>query len=313
MSKDTTPVVDAISQMHLEGNVVPHSWYKIITYESGKPDVNAILILAEIVYWYRARIVRDEYSGEVISVHKRFSADKLQRGYQSFAEQFGLSKRQCQDAVLHLCELGLVTKETRTVDTPRGRIGNVLFLEPIPEAIQRISSYVSTYKPIHSNVQAPTSQGMTYTRDYIQETSQVSDDDDKAAVAAGSSKKPTSTSSSNYPEPKKANDPEREAVLAAWRENMPQPIVADLNIRLSSLQDEVGAAAIIHGISVAVEHDKRNFAYVATCARNHAAGVQKPRKAAGGAGRKRENQPEDYTDLPRRNYRPDEYSDIILG
>lgn len=171
-----TPVVAAIGQMHLEGNVIPHTWYKAIVYDSGKPDVNAILILAEIIYWYRPTIKRDEYSGEIVSVHKKFSADMLHRSYQSFADQFGLTKRQCQDAVTHLVELGLIAKETRVVDTPRGKVGNVLFLAPIPHAIQRISSYVETYKGIHPNVGASytethepyTSERSTYTENTTQ-------------------------------------------------------------------------------------------------------------------------------------------------
>ncbi|MBK8537864.1 MAG: hypothetical protein IPL59_23795 [Candidatus Competibacteraceae bacterium] len=36
-----------IGQMHFEGNIIPHPWYQWITLESGKPDLSAIILLAE--------------------------------------------------------------------------------------------------------------------------------------------------------------------------------------------------------------------------------------------------------------------------
>ena len=161
---DLTPAVVAIGQLHFEGNIIPHTWYKAITFPNGKPDVNGILILAEIVYWYRPTVERDEATGEVINIRKKFKADKLQRSYQSFADQFGLTRRQCEDAISRLVERGYITKETRTVDTSSGKLGNVLFVEPVTDAIQRISSYDKTYKDTRSNVEALAPHGMTYTK-----------------------------------------------------------------------------------------------------------------------------------------------------
>jgi hypothetical protein len=161
---DLPPTVAAIGQMHFEGNIIPHTWYKAITFPNGKADVNAILILAEIVYWYRPTVERDEATGEIINIRKKFKADKLQRSYQSFGDQFGLTRRQCEDAIARLVAQGFITKETRTVDTAAGKIGNVLFVEPVPAAIQRISSYDETYKDIRSNVEAYAPHGMTYTK-----------------------------------------------------------------------------------------------------------------------------------------------------
>lgn len=162
--RDMTPTVAAIGQMHFEGNIIPHTWYKAISFPNGKADVNAILILAEIVYWYRPTVERDEATGEITNVRKKFKEDKLQRSYQSFADQFGLTRRQCEDAVARLVSHGLITKETRTVDVAAGRMGNVLFLEPIVDAVQRISSYDRTYKVTRSNVEAYTPHGMTNTK-----------------------------------------------------------------------------------------------------------------------------------------------------
>ena len=60
-----TPEVETISRLHLEGNIIPHTWYQNITL-SGHPDVIAITILADIVYWYRWRELRDEATGAVV-------------------------------------------------------------------------------------------------------------------------------------------------------------------------------------------------------------------------------------------------------
>jgi hypothetical protein len=47
--------VDALYSIDFPGNIIPHSWYGTIQTESGKPDMNAIAILSEILYWHRPR------------------------------------------------------------------------------------------------------------------------------------------------------------------------------------------------------------------------------------------------------------------
>jgi hypothetical protein len=163
-NQDLPFTVAAIGRIHFEGNIIPHTWYKAITFPSGKTDLNAIVLLAEIVYWYRPTIELDEATGEVVNVRKKFRDDMLQRSYQQFADKFGLTRRQCEDAIARLVDNGLITKETRTVKTSTGTMGNVLYVEPVPAAIQRISLYDETYKDIRSNVEAYAPHGMTYTK-----------------------------------------------------------------------------------------------------------------------------------------------------
>ena len=95
-------VVDQVGSVHLEGNVLPTNWFNTFKLDNGKPDVNAVILLAEIVYWHRPTVVRDEDSGQIISVKKKFKSDLLQRSYQSFADQFGFSKQQVTDQTTHL-------------------------------------------------------------------------------------------------------------------------------------------------------------------------------------------------------------------
>ena len=54
------PIVDAVGKMNLTGNIIPESWYHTIINENGKTNTLAILILADIVYWYRPTEERDE-------------------------------------------------------------------------------------------------------------------------------------------------------------------------------------------------------------------------------------------------------------
>lgn len=164
MPNDITPTVAAIGQMHFEGNIIPHTWYRAIAFPNGKADVNAILILAEIVYWYRPTVERDEATGEVVSIRKKFKEDMLQRHYQSFADQFGLTKRQCQDAIARLVDKGIVRRELRTVNTAQGTLGNVPYFEPVVEAIQRISYHAITGEGSRPNVRGLASHGETYTK-----------------------------------------------------------------------------------------------------------------------------------------------------
>lgn len=53
-------IVDAMGSINISGNIIPAVWYRTITKENGKPYLLAIVILADIVYWYRPSEVRDQ-------------------------------------------------------------------------------------------------------------------------------------------------------------------------------------------------------------------------------------------------------------
>lgn len=46
-------IVDEVGRINISGNIIPMVWFQAIRYPNGKPNVNAIIILADIVYWYR--------------------------------------------------------------------------------------------------------------------------------------------------------------------------------------------------------------------------------------------------------------------
>lgn len=128
-------IVDMVGRISITGNIIPQIWYKTITHPSGKPYLEAIVILSDIVYWYRPTEVRDERTGEVIAYRKRFKADLLQRSYADLAQQFGISKREATNAVVALEKIGVVRRHLCTIDVNGTKMANVLFLELVPKAL----------------------------------------------------------------------------------------------------------------------------------------------------------------------------------
>ena len=80
--------------------------------------------------------------------------------------------------------------------------------------------------------------------------------------------------------PTKSNDDDdrtraRGAVVKSYQENIGiiAPLVGE---QLFDLMDEVGQLSVLAGILAAANQNKRSFAYMQKCARNHANGVDKP-------------------------------------
>lgn len=131
--------VDRLSRLQITGNVIPSAWYRTIRKDTGKPYLNAIVILSDIVYWYRAAEVRDEGSGQLVGYRKRFKADLLQRSYQQMADQFGITKRDATNAVVELEKLGVIRRVFRTLTANGQSIPNVLFLELNVERLEQLT------------------------------------------------------------------------------------------------------------------------------------------------------------------------------
>lgn len=124
---------------NITGNVVPPIWYKRITFDNGKPQLLAINILADIVYWYRPIEIRDEYTGQVIERRKRFKSDLLQRSYKQICEFFGCSKDQAKDSLQLLEKMGLIERIVRTVKVGDLTVPRCLFIKLNVEAVKKIS------------------------------------------------------------------------------------------------------------------------------------------------------------------------------
>ena len=133
-------IVDQMANIVITGNVIPQNWYRAIVKPTGKPYVEAIMILADIVYWYRPTEVRDEMTGQTTRLQKKFHGDLLQRSYQQISDQFGISKRQAARAIVALEELGVIRREFRDLKINGRSVNNVMYLELIPGRLQELTN-----------------------------------------------------------------------------------------------------------------------------------------------------------------------------
>lgn len=132
--------VDAMGRIRITGNVTPSRWYKEILRDNGRPDHLAVTLLSDIVYWYRPVEVRDEASGQVIGLRKKFKGDLLQKTYEQYANQYGESKRTIKASLDRLEALGLIKKVFRDVVLESGvKIPNVMYIAIDPGRIEEIS------------------------------------------------------------------------------------------------------------------------------------------------------------------------------
>lgn len=126
-----------LANLHLEGNIIPHAWYKKISFKNGKPYLNACVILSEILYWYRPVILKDERGNIVLK--KKYRSDLLQKSYEEFENLIGLSKTQCRDALVHLEELNLVKRVFRNLNIDGRIINDVMYIQIFPDEIKELT------------------------------------------------------------------------------------------------------------------------------------------------------------------------------
>jgi len=130
-------VVSEIGKIHFRGNITPHTWYQHIKLPSGKPDLNAIIILGEIVYWYRPVQVFDQDGRP--SLVKRFYDDTFQSAAAYYEKKFGLTKDQVRKALKRLEEAGFIEREYRNVVRNGICYNNVMFIRPVSYKIMEIT------------------------------------------------------------------------------------------------------------------------------------------------------------------------------
>ena len=53
-------IVDENAKLNISENIIPQTWYKTVIRDNGKPNLTAIVILSDIVYWYKPTEVREE-------------------------------------------------------------------------------------------------------------------------------------------------------------------------------------------------------------------------------------------------------------
>lgn len=131
-----TAEVKEISEMDFTGNVIPNHWFDIVKTDTGKPDITSIVILSEIVYWYRWTEERDDL-GRTVSYKKKFNGDLLQKNYAQLSQKFGITERQARNSIVRLEELGFITRVLRNVQTRDRVMPNVMFIQIHPDALRK--------------------------------------------------------------------------------------------------------------------------------------------------------------------------------
>jgi hypothetical protein len=171
------------------GDIVPPLWKKYLkipnkpakdsaTHKPERVDQDAISILSELVYWQTPTIVRNEQTGSVVEVRQKFKADKIQKSYKGLSNYHGFNKRRVKEAIDRLADLGIVTREFRTVNTGDLVLSNVMFLEVIAQALNYISNTIPTTDPSYAITKegvrglgiGGTSLGGTYTENTTETT-----------------------------------------------------------------------------------------------------------------------------------------------
>lgn len=141
-------IVDAIGQMNITGNVVPTSWFSKIKLDSGRPDTVAIIILSELLYWYRPTESKDEVTGQTIW-KKKFYADLLQKSIGDLADKFNFSYEQVKQALNRLQESGYIIKRKRHEVINGRKYGNHLYIELVPDRIKDLM-HIERVEPVEA-------------------------------------------------------------------------------------------------------------------------------------------------------------------
>jgi hypothetical protein len=161
-----------MATVDITGNVIPDEWFTHIKMKSGKPDIIAIHLLSDIVYWYRPVKVLDENTGKIVAYYKKFKADKLQRNYDGFSEKYGYTKDQVRDALKRLEAINVIDLEFRNPVINGVKFGNLLYIglnvpnlielsKPIYPPMGKESDTLSDLNPIGMGKESDTNTEIT--------------------------------------------------------------------------------------------------------------------------------------------------------
>jgi len=139
-------LVKKFKSFEVSGNVIPSNWFYNLTTKDGKPYITAILILSEILYWYRPTINEDE------EVEQKFRGDMLQKNHNEFMEKFNIkSKETVRKAIKYLKDQNLVNQQLRTIKKEDKTYYNSPYYEPIIENIKKVTYKKNNKKDSNKN------------------------------------------------------------------------------------------------------------------------------------------------------------------
>jgi hypothetical protein len=135
-------VVDAIGQMHFEGNIVDHRWFlsPLLRHKNGLVNGTAIWVLSDVVFWHRPELLRDRGTNVITGAKKKFDDDEFWQDYKVWSLSLGLTERQVRDAIAFLHNAGIITRRTEPVTLRSGhRTNNVAIITIVPEVLHEIT------------------------------------------------------------------------------------------------------------------------------------------------------------------------------
>ena len=135
MQMSGNATVDKLYGIEITGNVIPQNWFQTIVNDKGRPMANAIMILGEILYWYRPTEERDERDLKVSRIRKKFSGDTLQMSYRQLEQKFSLTRNQVKAAILVLEKLGVIRRSFRNLVVRGTKVNNVMYIHLDPDRL----------------------------------------------------------------------------------------------------------------------------------------------------------------------------------
>jgi DnaD/phage-associated family protein len=250
--------VKEIGQINLRGNIFDHGWFEYLKLENGKPNMIAITILGEIVYWYKPTEERDEETNEVIYKQK-FKADMLQKSYQQLADSFGFTKRQVKDACDYLKEKNLLHIEFRTIMVNGVPHNNVMYVEPISENVRIISKLYHPDTPVTLERRRVVRSNVTGSYDKTEQAPTIERKTNTKSTTDISTESYTDLSSSSESGEKEAV----QGILSFWDNNGFG--FNNMNAKdqlLKYLDEGFDPEVILKALNIASEVDKRNLQYI---------------------------------------------------
>lgn len=130
-------LVKAVGEIdfNFRGNIIHKNWFKTITCK-GKPYISAIILLSEIVGWYRPKKVIE--NGEVKFI-KRFSGEYLNLIYSYLIDTYGLSKSTFRRALKFLISLNLISIKYEDKKIKGRYFNNIQTIKINPEKLAEVS------------------------------------------------------------------------------------------------------------------------------------------------------------------------------
>ncbi|TYS85297.1 DnaD domain-containing protein [Rossellomorea aquimaris] len=254
--KSGCQVVDQIGELEIVGNIVPHLWYKNITFSSGKAHFVAIALLADIVYWYRPTMIRDN-SGMVSGARTKFKGDMLQKSYQAFADTYGFTKRQVKDAIDFLVEHHLLVREFRTISSSSIILNNVMYVQPIAENVKRVMNERFNVSELVSICPPVTSKRTTspLSNDGLSHQEEGAPDVEEGTYTESTSKNP----SENHEQEQQSGG---ECPLSFFKDNGFGRLGSYLQEKIKTWCESLSESLVVEAMKRAVEQGKHYWSYV---------------------------------------------------